>query len=469
MQDIEKFSQMVSTWKGAYTCAIQSCVGLKTPEGSRLLLYGRITFESSRHGIDQTPLSFETDHIFAARCACELKPDDVIRTVEKAQNGLMIGHTDVKITPKAPPASEPYSFYTTTNYHPLVATLFVKGEQRYLIESRKNFPRHLEWEVKVADMPFDTLDELLSHCGLPAWNTTMGQGETTLELVAKAPGQIDKYSVIREGKGIIECRAAKALDTRKLKIGFRIFEKNHEIKRGNVIGSSLAWRVENDLKLGKCEVDTGDAPILEAYLSYDGIPLDQSSISDPKKHLNPRYAIHQLIDPEIEYLSKLLFEPKGSQRADNFEGAVSTLLALLGFSTSSYGVLPMLKDGFDIVAITPSGHIAIVECTVDILDRNDKIAKLVHRTQAAKEKLTSAGYSGLEIQPVIVTALSREKVAASLSDAGAHGIAVFCKENLEEAVRQIALPLDAEQFFLNLKKLIPSAGNQSSLSWPGVA
>jgi hypothetical protein len=140
-----------------------------------------------------------------------------------------------------------------------------------------------------------------------------------------------------------------------------------------------------------------------------------------------------------------------------FEGAVSTLLNLLGFSVSNYGRIPKLQKGPDIIAVSPSGHVGVIECTIGLLDQNDKLAKLVQRAKLIHDRLTETGYGFLQIQPVIVTPLSRDEVTANLSTAGQHDIAVVCRDNLEYMLNRISLPPNADQLFQDAKRLIPNA------------
>ena len=110
---------------------------------------------------------------------------------------------------------------------------------------------------------------------------------------------------------------------------------------------------------------------------------------------------------------------------------MSSLLTIFGFSIASYGKMTKYREGPDIIAEAPSGNIGIIECTVGLLNNNDKLAKLVQRTSLFREKLKEVGYPFLEIQPAIVTPLTRDEVKADIEMAGIHGIAVVCKENLE--------------------------------------
>jgi hypothetical protein len=76
--------------------------------------------------------------------------------------------------------------------------------------------------------------------------------------------------------------------------------------------------------------------------------------------------------------------------------------------------------------------------------------------------LADARYGHLQIQPAIVTPLSREEVAADLPLAGSHGIAVACKQNIESALSQVGFPPNADRVFQDAKKLVP-ASEQPSL------
>ena len=120
-----------------------------------------------------------------------------------------------------------------------------------------------------------------------------------------------------------------------------------------------------------------------------------------------------MFDSDLEILKKLLLSPE-NDKSQMFELGVSTLFSLLGFSVCNYGRAPKLQDGPDVIAIAPSGNVGVVECTVGLLDRNDKLAKLVQRSMLIRQKLDHANYSYLQLQAVIVTPLARQEVAAKL-------------------------------------------------------
>lgn len=65
------------------------------------------------------------------------------------------------------------------------------------------------------------------------------------------------------------------------------------------------------------------------------------------------------------------------------------------------------------------------------------------------------------IQPVIVTALSRDKVSAHIEEANKHKIVIVCREDIEVLLNQIALPPDADLLFHRAVQTISGADQKS--------
>jgi hypothetical protein len=456
------FESLLSKWKGAYICSIHSYVAVKGLEGKRLL-FGRILLEPTRDGVNETPIQFETERIFAGRFVERITSESIAEFIANAKAGRMdIDNAPVSL---AIESSGSISAYFAPIYHPLVSdgprlpSLIVHGTAKHNLLVSAGDARQWDWEMKAADVPFDSLDELLSYCTLP---TLVQMGDSsTLEIVARTPAVIGANSVINGSEAVIECRMAKGLDPGKLRLGYRVLQKDQQFARSSVTGNSFEWRDDKDLKVAFHRIPIGEASVAQALLSYDQIALHQWWVADPQKHLNPWQAIHQIFDQDLDLLKKMLLKPE-TDKPFAFEGAVSTLLTLLGFSVANYGRIPKLQKGPDIIAVTPSGHVGVVECTVGLINENDKLAKLVQRTALIKEKLADARYGHLQIQPAIVTPLSREEVAADLPLAGSHGIAVVSKQNIEIALSQVGFPPNADRVFQDAKKLVP-ASEQASL------
>ena len=461
-QAFSGFEALLSTWRGAHVCSVHSYEAVKGPEGNRLL-FGRILLEPTRDGVNDTPFQFETEHIIAGRFVKVTTPESIAGFIAEAKAGQM--DTDKGFVSLATDSSGSISGYFASIYHPLISdgprlpSLIAHGTAKHNVLVTVGDSRQFDWEMKAADAPFDSLDELLGHCGLP---TLMQIGDsTTLEIVARTPAVVGANSAINGSEAVIECRVAKALDPGKLRLGYKMLQKDQEIVRGSVTGDSFDWRDEKDLKISFHRIGIAEASVLQVFLSYDRISLHQWWVTDPKKHLNPWQAIHQIFDQDLELLSKMLLKPE-TDKPYAFESAVSTLLTLLGFSVANYGRIPKLQKGPDIIAFTPSGHVGIIECTIGLINENDKLAKLVQRTTLIKEKLADARYGHLQLQSAIVTPLSREEVAADLAAAGGHGIAVVCKQEIENALKRVGFPPNADRIFQDAKNLVP-ASDQPSL------
>lgn len=455
-QDFGDFESLIAPWEVAYIYATNSYVALRLPEGPRLL-FGRVVLEPTRTGINERPFRLETEHIIAARFVMDTMDHDVVSLLEKVR-AAEVPCTDGSVRLLLEDGSS-FSTYFNPLYHPFVSfgprqpSIVIRGIAKHKLVSQIADARQLDWELKAADAPYDGLDELLAHCGLP---TLMQMGDsTTLEIVAKSPAWIDTRSTIRGSEAAIECHVAIGLGVDKLRIGYKVFQKEH-VDRGSEGGAGLQWRQNGDIRTGTCRVPTGDSSLLQAFLSYEGVCLHQWWVMDPQKRLNPRHAIHQIFDQDLEILKRMLLRPEADKPYE-FENAVSALLSMLGFSVVNYGRIPKLQRGPDIIAVSPSDHIGVIECTVGLLDENDKLAKLVQRTKLVREKLNEAGYSHLQLQSVIVTPLSRDEVAANLETAGKHHIAVVCKEDLEGLLHQVSLPPNPDRLFEDAKRLIPSS------------
>lgn len=459
-QPFSNFDALVSQWSDAYPCATISYIGLKTAEGSHLL-FGRILLEPTRGGIDDTMFRFETEHLMAARFVLDTTPTIIKNFVDKAKKGeiqAVEGTASLQLH-----ADGNLSTYFSPIHHPFISdgprlpTLRVSGTSRHNLTTRVVDQRVLDWELKAAETPFDNLDELLSQCGLPA-QMQMGDS-TTLEIVAKSPVLISDASAITGGDALIECRLAVSLDNEKLRLGYKILHKE-SIERKSVSGSVLDWRQDGDIRIGTHRVPVGSASLLQGFVSYAGVSHHQWWVTDPQKRLNPRLAIHQVFDEDLDLLRRMVLKPE-TDKPYVFENAVSTLFSLLGFAVSNYGRIPKLQKGPDIIAISPTGHVSVIECTVGLLDENDKLAKLVQRAKLIRDNLGGTGYGFLQLQAVIVTPLSRDEVTANLETAGRHEIAVVCREELEGMLNQVTLPPNADRLFEDAKRLVPNAGQGS--------
>lgn len=444
----DKFVTSTSRWKSAYTHAVKSYVAFKTSQGTHLL-FGKVRLETASSLPAQAPISFEREHLLAGTTSAEIRADDVERILANAKNGQLEGPQG-PLTLAMDQGRDRFDFYWYPTGKAFPSTLRVSGARPH---SGVN-DQELDWEVQTGEIPFASLDELLSMLGLPSWNR--GSEATTLQIAAASPASILPTSRIAKGAGVIDLLAAKALDTTKLRLGLQVAGKDAEPERLSTSGREIEWRDRQNSKIASYTITVGDALTVRAFLSHEGILIDECSLSDPQKQPNLGSAVHRVADPNFSLLQKLLLDP-GKRDANEFENAVSLLLNMLGLSAAHYGLMRDFREGPDIIALSPSGNLLVIECTTGFPDVKDKLTKLTGRISRIKTALMEAGHANCEILPMLVTSLPRDEVKANIQNAEELGVAVVCKEELQNALQLVVLRVDGEEIFAKAKKLIPVA------------
>lgn len=457
-KEFQCFESLIASWEKAYHFADIAYIGLQTNEGLRLM-FGRIILLPFYENNNKVPFQCKTEHIIADHFVVDIASLSIGSLLGKAKKGELPTANGSTIPLKID--GQPSVIFSPIR-HQFVAdgvrlpNLRISGIERHSLITITNNHLDVDWELKSANEPFNDLDELLSQCGLPAQREMASS--TSIEIIAPSPVVISDKSIIENNEIKIECHIASSLAKSKVRLGYKVFQGVVVEHRESIEGTKLKWKKANNINIGILRLKIRDASLVQAFISYAGIALHQWWVSNPNKRLNPRLAIHQIFDDDLELLKKMLLRPD-VDKPYVFEQAVSMLLNLLGYSVSNYGRIPKLQKGPDVIAISPAGNIAVVECTIGLIDENDKLAKLVQRTKLIQDKLNSAGYGYMQLQRVVVTPLSRNEIVANFDVAGKHDIAVICKEDIEGMVSQVSLPPNPEKLFEDAKRLIPNMTN----------
>lgn len=317
----------------------------------------------------------------------------------------------------------------------------------------------LNWEVRSTRPPYDDTGELLRLMGVRRDLLSSGITSPIASIIALPPGLVGDESNVKDGKARFVIRASRKADRRKFSITYKLVSKTG-IDRSGDIRSGFSWTSDDKGESGLIEVETGDAAEVHVFLHYGDQAVHHTWLRDLHKYLNPKLAIYKTYDSDLEALSKLLFQPKGN--AFGFEIGVALLLTALGLSTSHHGAQKKIQDGPDIVAQSPDGRVIyVVECTTDVLDKNDKLGKLVSRTRALEESLALSKLDFMEVVPVIVSALGKGRLQAHIDSAGDNRVAVISKETLEGWLLRIDQPVDSAWLYREILGLIPPRSNPS--------
>lgn len=453
-EDLHRFTQLIAPWSSAYRFADCASVAMKIGNESpllfgRIILYFVLPDHHQSFRLDAEPLSVR-------RAVIPIPEGGVSQLITTAGAGTL-NINDERFSLKQ--EGQYLGSFLFPLHHPEVGsgvrlpTLRISGTRKDpFLQSRSFKPvEQLDWALKAADQPFDTFDELLLALGLPR---LLQMGDmTTLEVVAGAPASILDSSRIQEGRAIINCRIANGLEPVKLKLGYKV-QRGAVTDRSMIKGDRFQWKQNDSFQEGVAQIDVDNAPVLQAFLSYQETALHQWWVFDPDKRLNLRQAVYELFDPQLVAL-KTFVNGQGRETARDFEKGVAFLANLLGFAIVPFSVIPQLADGPDVIASTPNGNAAVIECTIGHLTENNKLAKLVRRTNLLKEKLRLAGHGHLKVQPVIVSLLSRAELQVELFEAGKHNVAVISKEELQTLINETILFPNAEELFMRIPELIP--------------
>lgn len=302
-----------------------------------------------------------------------------------------------------------------------------------------------DWQLKAADVPYDSVQELAAEYGLSA----MLNERSLLEIVAFTAIQVLAESSVIGTQADAGVFMARSLERSHAKLGYRVLHQGKVVERGVIKGSDLNW-IERDIAAvgtGKFNVPTG--AVVQLIASYAGETHHVQWRTDPKTFLNPRRAIISIVDPSDSQMQNYL-HPEINARgkaSEDFEAAVAWLLWGLGFSTALFGTNPKTRDAFDIIATTPRGDFLVVECTIGLLRADGKLSKLAARTAKVRDSLAASNMQHLQVLPAIFTAMTSDQIAADSSQAADLGVLVITHEDLQRMQKELFIFPDANAFF----------------------
>lgn len=158
--------------------------------------------------------------------------------------------------------------------------------------------------------------------------------------------------------------------------------------------------------------------------------------------------VYELADSQLEILNDILTKSQSRGRdARELETGVAWLLWMLGFSVAHLGSTPRTQDAVDLIATTPNGHFAVVECTTGLLKADHKLPRIVERAEIFRRRLVDSGNRHFRVLAVIVTSKPRPEVIADIEQAERLRVLVITREGLEQLLTRTLSPLNADQFF----------------------
>jgi hypothetical protein len=290
--------------------------------------------------------------------------------------------------------------------------------------------------LRVANPPFDGITELTQVLRLA--DTRLTHQRPSIGLRIGMPADLLLNDLRLSGNRLhLSFIAHTKFDQKKLSVAVRGFPGKGLSTRQQV-AHAIQWkRAKNNFKQGKLDLQFENTDSAILMVTYAGQLVRRQWVIDPEKAINARLVAMQAFDKDLKQLRQALFE---STDAVKFEQGVAALLFLLGFNPS-----PVLEtQAPDILLATPSGAIAVVECTTRTSDFNSKIGKLVDRRQLLTTQLAASGHAR-RIQAFLVSSQTRAQVAAELQRVAALNVTLLTREDIVQGISQTRLPLNPDK------------------------
>lgn len=331
----------------------------------------------------------------------------------------------------------PSNFYTP-EIHPLRLTLSTGS---HLFTNRQ---AEFQSDLRAGTTPYDSLNELSFELGLLPlrWDTC------SVAVTAHTVVGLDLSRRVHNGVANLALLAARGIDIAHARLGYRIQDRTGKaLTRGSVGADSLQWKDKDEyLRVGELSVPIPEGSIVQCFASYRGRWTHQGWIGDPDSSANLRRLAHEVFDASLEGIRRSLFDIKQlKQNARTLEAGIANLLFLHGFAVNPLSG-QFMTEAADLLAFTPQGNIAVVECTIGAIDNDGKLSKLLARTVALAEKLKATGNAHLKCLPVVVTTLPREAIT-DLELASEKGIVVMAVEDLQRWLEETQIPQDPDRSF----------------------
>lgn len=454
MSNQRAISDFVAATAGFPTAMIASLTYLaRVDRDEPYIVKARLNFHGD--GTDLEPKCFTSPEIVAEMFPLSvlgLTPIDVVKSV---LNGKIA-------TPRKEYAFLPqFTGGYAATFVPLHPELLAQQSRTGVLQIRGNDQSDhwqnevLDWALRSADLPYDSLNELSIDFGMGG----LIEQSTIFEAVVPNLVAIDLSNQVKGTSARIGVLATKGIDRSQVSIGYRVIDKGAVTARVTVAGDVLGWVEEDTRDTASTEITVPPASIVHCYARYQGITYHSGFIVDPSLAQNPRRAAYERFDPELTALADVL-ATNDRRRARDVETAVACLLWMLGFNTCHLGGTKILQDGPDILGATPSGDIVVVECTIGTLKTDSKMHKLLARTAAVRDQVSRAGNAHLSVLPVMVTTLSREDIMSELYDATSNGVYVIAGSDIREAISRTLILPDADKLFAEAEKSLRGVTGQ---------
>lgn len=349
------------------------------------------------------------------------------------------------------PEGEPLSIYSPSAYQQIdysVPQLEIRVDRTLGLSQQINFAA-VNNELRIGEIPFDGLADLLTYYHFSRDGHFPNEQKISISIRSPADFEFEACS-LSDNRLKIQVRCKAGYGREQLTVAIRQFP-NPDISRRRQVASLLSWiRGHAGFEFGSLEMDLENCTAVELMLCAGGFSVQQVFITDKNKSLNPRLAVYQRYDPELQQLRGYL-DPHVS-KSRHLEQGVATLLYLLGAVCSN----PPATDAPDIIAETRAGRLAIVECTVKITDMREKAGKLINRRHALTFNADGSGPTR-DVLALLVVSLPKNKIPLEEDFLAKNQILLVTREDIDAAMKRLEFPPDLEELYTSTTELLQRA------------
>lgn len=448
---VSDFRSAIEPLRDAYRNNTFSYFAVKTPDGP-VLIRGFVYLNVQKPTIPFG--TFESNTVVAGHfdlSDLRLSPDDIIEQLLCGAVGTPQGKILFPTNPNGGHYGvqyQPYHEIGLRAQRRMIHLAILGAESHHFLEQTK-----LDWELRGASTPYDGIQDLLNE-----FQPGELRGVNCVEIAAFPVVMVDPETTISENTASIKLQASISADTHKVAVGIRVIEQGRTIRREQLAGDAITWGEKGSTQRGAVTFHVPRAAVVQAFATYNRVVQQHCFFTDANSFLNPRRAAYEAFDPKLAEFNAILSKSRESRPdARDFEAAMPWLFWMLGFSPAHIGGLPRTRDAADFLMATPSGNLAVVECTVGLLKDDNKLPRLHDRIQAVRRKLDTPGMRHIRILPVIITAKSAEEVRPDIEQAEKLGIHVITREIIDKLVLQTLTPVNADQVYEHAEQATKSA------------
>lgn len=432
--DKENFTKAAMPWIKLHDTVEISILGVNTDDGTRAVLSARVTIGGEGKASSLPEINCG---VFWARKEVLNKSGEEIHSIVETLLGGSIPLRDCIVPLIMKTDNERYSTYCDLSYGnkyiaestlPRQFRLNIRGGYAGIFNTSEN-----DHFLRVLDTPFADINELCDFYGAPKL-----QNEAMIEVVVNPPISLDASCHIESGNAQVFISASASLRLDRfsgIKVGF--IRRGGETVDERGTADIVKWMPSDEKFIGTATIPIGDSSHVDLFLSYGGEMAHNIRLHNKDEIISSARAVYSCCDPGDKALSGVLFS-RDKSLSKQFEEAFSILLHLLGFSVVHYGGVKSIADNApDIIAYCAAGSVAVIECTVGLPNQGDQVAKIIQRTSLIKGAFKSDNVDIPGIYPIIVTNLSESEISTHREDAERAGVAVVCREGIEELLNYL--------------------------------